>query len=75
MVFVTVRQHHADDVLHTVVQIVEVRQNHIDARLMLFRKKHAAVDDQDFAVDFEHGHVSTDFADATEWNDSQCARF
>ena len=65
VVFMAMSQNHADDILHAIVQIVEVRQNHVDAGLMLFGEQHSAVDDQDFAVDFEHGHVSTNFADAT----------
>jgi hypothetical protein len=42
---------------------------------MLFREEHATVNDQNFAVDFEHGHVSTDLTNSTEWNDSHYVFF
>ena len=65
MVFVTVSQHDCENVMHAITDVAEVRQNHVDAWLVLFRKEHAAVDDKQLAVDFEDGHVSTDLADAT----------
>jgi hypothetical protein len=34
-------------------------------------EQNTAVNDENFAVDLEHGHVSTDFPDSAERNDSE----
>ena len=68
MVFVSVGQHDREHVIHAITDVAEVRQNHVDARLGLFGKQHTAVDDEQFAVDFEDGHVATDLADSAERN-------
>jgi hypothetical protein len=64
VVFVTVGEHDTNDVVEAVPQVTEVRENNVDTRLMFFWKEHPDVNDEDFAVDFEAGHVSTDFADS-----------
>jgi hypothetical protein len=37
---------------------------------MFLWKQDTTVNNQNLAVDFKHGHVSTDFTNSTEWNDS-----
>ena len=74
MVLVTVSQNYSNYIIKAILEVAEVRQDHINARLVLFRKKHANIHNQDFAVDFEHGHVSTNFANSTKWNDAHYSR-
>jgi hypothetical protein len=67
-------QEDADDIIHAVFEVAKVRQDDVDARLVLFREKHATVDDEDLAVNLENGHVATDFSDATKRDDAEDAR-
>ena len=53
VVFVAVREHDADDVVQAVLDRREVGQDQVDAGLVLLGEQHAAVDDQDLAVDLE----------------------
>ncbi|CAH0327151.1 hypothetical protein SRABI128_05815 [Microbacterium sp. Bi128] len=71
MVFVTVGQDHSDDVLETVLDVGEVRQDEVDAGLGLLGEEDAAVNDEELAIDLENGHVSTDFPDSAERYDPQ----
>ena len=75
VVFVTVREHDADDVVEAVPDGREVGEDQVDARLVLFGEEHAAVDDEDLAVDLEDGHVATDLAETADGDDAQGARF
>ena len=74
MVFVAVREHDPDDVVDAVIQESEVGQDQVNARLVLLREQHAAVDDEDLAVDLVAGHVAADLAEAADGDDAERAR-
>jgi hypothetical protein len=74
VVFVTVGQHDSDNVIQTVSDVSEVGQDYVDARLVLFREQHTAVDDEQFPVHLEYGHVATNFADSAERNNAKGVR-
>ena len=65
MVFVTVCKKDSNDVAQAIFQVAKIRQNHIDAWLMFLWEKDSAVNNEDLAVDFKNGHVSTDFTNST----------
>ena len=44
----------------------EVGQDQVDARLVLLGEEHAAVDDEELAVELEDGHVAADLAETAE---------
>ena len=66
VVLVTVRQYHRLDVGHAVLDVPEVGQDEVDARLLVLGEQDATVDDQHLALMLEDGHVATDFADSAE---------
>src|SRR5690606_10892821 len=70
VVLVAVGQHNANHIVQAVLDVREVRQDQIHARLVLFREEHPAVNDQQFPVELEDGHVSADLAQAAEGNDA-----
>ena len=74
VVLVTVREHDADDVVEAVPDRAEVGQDQVDAGLVLLGEEHAAVDDEDLAVDLEGGHVAADLAEAADRGDAEGAR-
>ena len=51
----------------------EVRQDQVDAGLLLLGEEHAAVDDQQPAAVLEDRHVAADLAEAAERGDAQAA--
>ncbi len=63
VVFVTVREHDADDVVEALLDRLEVGQDQVDARLVLLGEQHAAVDDEQLALVLEDGHVAADLAE------------
>lgn len=71
VVLVAVGQHHGDHVVQTVDNVAEVGQNQVHAGLGLFGEEHAAVNNQQLAVDFVHGHVTTDFAQTAQGHHAQ----
>ena len=71
VVLVAVGQHHGDHVVQTVDNVAEVGQNQVHAGLGLFGEEHAAVDNQQLAVNFVHGHVTTDFTQAAQGHHAQ----
>ena len=73
VVLVAVGQDDADDVVEAVPDRGEVRQDQVDAGLLLLGEEHAAVDDQQFAGVFEDGHVAADLAETAERGDAQAA--
>ena len=75
MVFVTVRQDESDDVVEARLDRLEVGQDQVDTRLVLFGEEHTAVDDEELALVLEDGHVATDLAEAAEREDAQGALF
>ena len=70
VVFVTVGEDQADDVVHPVVEVAEVRQDEVDAGLLLFGEEDTAVDDEQLAAVLEDGHVPADLAEAAEGDDA-----
>lgn len=73
VVFVAVGEHERLDLVETVLDVVEVRQDEVHARLFLFREEHAAVDEQDMSVVFDHVHVAADLAQTAERHDTHGA--
>ena len=71
VVLMAVSQHHGDHVVQTVNNVVEIGQNQIHTGLGLFGEEHATVNNQQLAVDFIHGHVTTDFAQAAQGHNAQ----
>ena len=69
VVFVRVRQHDRLDGIEARSDVVEVRQDQIDAGLFGVREQHPAVDDQQPPAVFEDGHVATDFTEAAQGDD------
>ena len=61
------------DVVQAVPDGVEVRQDQVDAGLVLLGEEHAAVDDQQAAAVLEDRHVAADLAEAAERGDPQAA--
>src|SRR5699024_5371520 len=59
------------DIVDAVLDVREIRQDQIDARLRILGEEHAAVDDQQFAAVLEDRHVATDLADPAERDDPQ----
>ena len=73
MVLVAVGEHDALDVVEAVPMELEVRQDQVDAGLLLLREEHPAVDDQQPAAVLEDRHVAADLAEAAERDDAQAA--
>ena len=73
VVLVPVREDDALDVVEAVPDGREVRQDQVDAGLLLLGEEHAAVDDQQPAVVLEDRHVAADLAEAAERDDAQAA--
>ena len=74
MVFVRVGEHQRLDIVEPVLDVAQIRQDQVDARLVVRREQHPAVDDQQPAQMLENGHVAADFADAAQRGDPQTAR-
>ena len=70
MILVAVGEHQSLDLVETVLDVVEVRQDQINARLLLFGEKHTAVDEQQVAVVFDHVHVAADFTKTAKRHDA-----
>ena len=79
VILVAMREDDADHVLEPVADRAEVGEDEVDAGLGFLGEEHAAVDDEDLAVDLERGHVATDFAESSDGDDTEgsggeCAR-
>ena len=74
MVLVAVGEYQAADILKTFTDGVEARQDQVDARMIIFWKQHAAVDEQQLAVELHHGHVATDIAQTAQRDDAHRVR-
>ena len=64
MVLVRVREHDGADL--AVAQVAEVRQDQVDAEVLVAREREAGVDDDQLVADLEDGHVLPDLAEAAE---------
>lgn len=71
VVLVAVREHDAVDVVEAVPDGREVRQDQVDAGLLLLGEEDAAVDDEQAAVVLEDRHVAADLTEAAERGDAQ----
>ena len=75
MVFVTVREHDSQNVIHAVTDVAEVRKDEVHTRLSLFREKNTTVHDKELAVEFIDGHVATNLPHSSEWDNAQRSVF
>ncbi len=66
MVLVPVRQQDAPEVLDPLLDIGDIRDDQVDALLILFRELAAAVEQEDAVAALDGGHVLADLADAAE---------
>src|SRR5699024_6524592 len=73
VVLVTVGDHKSLDAVPLIVQVGEVRQDQVHARLTAGWEEHATVDKQQAAVVFEDSHVAADLGDTTASDDAQPA--
>ena len=64
MVLVPVGEDDGLNVLDPVAQIIDVRQNQVDAGLTFFGKEDSAVDDDDFPLVFEDVAIAADFTES-----------
>jgi hypothetical protein len=69
MVLVRMRQH--DRAYRLVVEVAEVRQDHVDAEVLVARERHAGVDDDALVAQFEHRHVLAHLAEPAEGDHAQ----
>jgi hypothetical protein len=74
VVLVRVGQHECFDVVEAVLDEAQIGQDQVDARLVVVREQHPAVDDEQPAEMFENRHVAADFADATQRGSPQPSR-
>ena len=63
-----VGQHQGLHVVQAVFDQMQSRQNQVDAGVVVRGKQHAAVDQQQLAVDLEAGAVASDVAETTQRN-------
>ena len=73
VVLVPVGEDDADDVVEPVPDGAEVREDQVDARMMLLGEQDTAVDDEQFAAELEDGHVAADFAEPAQRRHTQGA--
>ncbi len=71
VVLVAVGQDHRLHLVEPVPDGVEVREDQVDARVVVLGKQHSAVDDEQAPVVLEDGHVPTDLAEPAERGDPQ----
>ena len=69
VVLVPVGQHDRLDLVEAVPDPGEVRQDHVDAGLVLLGEQDPAVDDEQPAGVLEDGHVATDLAEPAQRDD------
>ena len=69
MILVPVRED--DGVDAAVAQIADVRQDEVDAEMLVARECEARVDDDDLVAVLVDGHVLADLAEAAQWDDPQ----
>ena len=73
VVFVTVGEHDADNVVEAIANRRKVGQDQVNAGLVLFWKEDATVDDENLAIDLETGHVAADLTEAPDGDDAEGA--
>ena len=65
------RQHDGADAVGAVLEVPEVRQDEVDAEVLVAREGQAGVDDDDVLAQLEDGHVLTDLAKPAEGDDAE----
>ena len=73
VVLVAVGEDHRLHVVEPVLDVVEVRQDQVDAGVVVVGEQHAAVDDEQLAAVLDDGHVAADLAEAAERDDAHGA--
>ena len=73
VVLVAVGEDDRVDVVQARADVVEVRQDQVDAGLVVLGEQHAAVDDEQPAGVLEDRHVAADLAEAAERDDAEAA--
>lgn len=71
MVLMPVGEHYRDDIVEPVFYCSEVREDEVDAGLIVFWEEHAAVNDEQAAVNLEDGHIAPDFPQPTQRDNPQ----
>ena len=61
-------EHDRLDVVEPRRDVLEIRQDQVDAGVMVLGEEHSAVDDEKAAVVFDNVHVPADLAEAAERN-------
>ena len=69
VVFVAVRQHDGADAGGALAEVREIRQDEVDAEMLVPGEREARVDDDDRPFAFDRGHVLSDLAQAAQGDD------
>ncbi len=69
VILVAVREDHRAD--ESTLEVADVRQEEIDAEVLVAREREPRVDDDDLVADLVHGHVLADLAEAAERDDPE----
>ena len=69
VILVPVRQQHGPDHVLALAQVAEVRQDEVDAEVLVPREGESGVDHDDRVVRLDHGHVLADLTEAAERDD------
>ena len=72
VVLVRMREQHRAHLLRAVAQVREVREDEIDAEMLVARERQAGVDDHDLVVELVDRQVLSDLSEAPERDDPQC---
>ena len=73
VVLMPMSQHQGIHLIQLVLDVAEVGQNQIHARLLLLREEHATVDQQNVAVVLDHIHIATDLPQTPQGDDTHGA--
>ena len=57
-----------------VVEVVQVRQEQVNSRMVVLGEEHPTVNEKDLPIDFVARHVASDISQAAEGNDAQNVR-
>ena len=69
MILVAVREDDRPDLVGVIPQVAEVREDEVDAEVLVPREGEPGIDDDDRAVALVDGHVLPDLAEAPEGDD------
>ena len=68
------REHDGADALAASREVAEVREDEVDAEVLVAREREAGVDDDELAVGLDDGHVLADLAEPAERDDASGQR-